>query len=286
MEKVKPVQRAIFNVHESVGGLEKSQSVSALPRGENQVFYLQGKQSSAYDDPIYCITQAMTNYAENSKERYIRSYTNDDGMLKIVAFTEQQMNDIVNFCCNDRKGFKSLLFSDITFQLGPFYLLLTVYNNTCLFHEGTNACPVMLGPLMLCMLKNRGTYDTLFQKMSFAVPGLACYPQGYQSDCEKTLRNSMALAFSHSVGYICMIHGKKNISEKCSKLDLSNKLVREIKEDIFGQGGLIYARSSKVFDEQCRQLKYKWHDLESAEKLSPSFFGISKSINRKISKIT
>ena len=271
LEKVKPVQRAIFNVHESVGGLEKSQSVSALPRGENQAFYLQGKQSSAYDDPIYCITQAMTNYAENSKERYIRSYTNDDGMLKIVAFTEQQMNDIVNFCCNDRKGFKSLLFSDITFQLGPFYLLLTVYNNTCLFHEGTNACPVMLGPLMLCMLKNRGTYDTLFQKMSFAVPGLACYPQGYQSDCEKTLRNSMALAFSHSVGYICMIHGKKNISEKCSKLDLSNKLVREIKEDIFGQGGLIYARSSKVFDEQCRQLKNKWHGLESAEKLSSSF---------------
>ena len=83
-----------------------------------------------------------------------------------------------------------------------------------------------------------------------------------------------------------MIHGKKNISEKCSKLGLSNKLIREIKEDIFGKGGFIYARSSKVFDEQCRQLKYKWHDLESAEKLSPSFFSTSKSINRKISKIT
>ena len=86
----------------------------------------------------------MTNYAENGKERYIRSYFNDDGMPKIVTFTEQQMNDIVNFCCNDRKGFKSLLFSDITFQLGPFYLLLTVYNNTCLFYEGTNTCLLCL----------------------------------------------------------------------------------------------------------------------------------------------
>ena len=139
-------------------------------------------------------------------------------MPKIVAFTEQQMNGIVNFCCNDRKGFKSLLFSDITFQLGTFYLLLTVFNNTCLFYEGTDTCPVMLGPLMLCMLKDQCTYDTLFQKMSSAVPGLAYYLQGYASDCEKDLRNSMALAFPHSVGYICMIHGKKNISEKCSNL--------------------------------------------------------------------
>ena len=68
-----------------------------------------------------------------------------------------------------------------------------------------------------------------------------------------------------------MIHGKKNISEKCSKLGLSNKLIREINEDIFDQGGLIYARTNKAFDEQCRQLKNKCHDLVSAEMLSPSF---------------
>ena len=40
LEKVKPVQRAIFNVYESVGGLEKSQSIGALPRGGNQALYL------------------------------------------------------------------------------------------------------------------------------------------------------------------------------------------------------------------------------------------------------
>ena len=122
-----------------------------------------------------------------------------------------------------------------TFQLGSFSLLLTVYNNICLFYEGTNTCPVMLGPLMVCMLKNQCTYDTLFQKMSSAVPGLACYLQGYASDCEKALSNSMALAFPHSVGYICMIHGKKNI----------------------------------WFME--RKTYQKWHDLELLEKLSPGF---------------
>ena len=181
------------------------------------------------------------------------------------------MNDTVNFCCNDRKRFKSLLFSDITFLLGLFYLLLTVYNNTCLFYEGINTCPAMPWPLMLCLLRDQCTYDTLFQKMNSVVPGLASYLQGYASDCEKALRNYMVLAFPHSVGYICMIHGKRNISEKCSKLGLSNKLIREIEEDVLDQGGLIYARSKKAFDEQCRQSKNKQHDLESAEKLSPSF---------------
>ena len=167
------------------------------------------------------------------------------------------MNDTVKFCCNDRKRFKSLLFSDITFQLGLFYLLLTVYNNTCLFYEGINTCPAMPWPLMLCLLRDQCTYDTLFQKMNSVVPGLASYLQGYASDCEKALRNYMVLAFPHSVGYICMIHGKRNISEKCSKLGLSNKLIREIEEDVLDQGGLIYARSKKAFDEQCRQSKNK-----------------------------
>ena len=68
-----------------------------------------------------------------------------------------------------------------------------------------------------------------------------------------------------------MIHGKKNISEKYSKLGLSNKLIREINEDIFDHGGLMYARTNKAVDEQCHQLKNNWHDLVSAETLSPSF---------------
>ena len=88
-------------------------------------------------------------------EGYTPSCTNDDAMSKGGAFSKQQMNDIVHFYCNDREEFKSLLFLDITFQLGRFYLLLTVYNNTWLFCEGTNTYPIMFRPLTLCMLKDQ-----------------------------------------------------------------------------------------------------------------------------------
>ena len=64
LEKVKPVQKTIFNAHESEGGFQKSQSIGALPWGGNLALYLRRKQSSAYDDLFYCIRQAMTNYAE------------------------------------------------------------------------------------------------------------------------------------------------------------------------------------------------------------------------------
>ena len=96
---------------------------------------------------------------------FIRSYTLEDGSPKVIAFIVKQLEDLANFCCLDKNQFKSMLFIDITFQLRPFYLLLTVYQNSTRFVKSTEGCPTMMGPLMLCMLKDECTYLTLFQKM-------------------------------------------------------------------------------------------------------------------------
>ena len=66
----------------------------------------------------------MKGYSETQEDRSQRSYTLDDDSSKVIAFTTNQVEDIANFCSNDKPGFKSLLFADSTFQLGPFYLLL------------------------------------------------------------------------------------------------------------------------------------------------------------------
>ena len=72
-----PVQNQYEGLTESVGGLNS--------------------------DPIFSITHVVTNYAENGQERFIWSYTNDDGPPKIIAFTDDQIDDLVDFCCNDRE---------------------------------------------------------------------------------------------------------------------------------------------------------------------------------------
>ena len=55
------------------------------------------------------------------------------------------------------------------------------YKNTTLYTENSSlpVCLVLLGPIMLCMLKDKALYITLFQKMTARIPGLKVYLQAY-----------------------------------------------------------------------------------------------------------
>ena len=76
---------------------------------------------------------------------YLRLWPNIDSSISTV------------FCCNDINGQKSILYADVTFQLGPFSVLVTPYRNTTLYTKNSSppVCPVPLGPTMLCMLKDK-----------------------------------------------------------------------------------------------------------------------------------
>ena len=121
-----------------------------------------------------------------------------------------------------------MLFIDITFELGPFYLLLTAYQNTTRFVKSTGACPTIIGPLMLFMLKDECTYLNLFQKVSAHMLGSRGCLQGYTSDHKKSVTNALAHEFLTAVSYICDVHAKRNIPKKCSKLALLKTLSSEI----------------------------------------------------------
>ena len=96
------------------------------------------------------------------------------------------------------------------------------------------------------MLKDECTYLTVFQKMTAQMPGLKAHLQGYASDHEKSLRNAFAREFPAAVSYICVVHAKRNISEKCSELGLLKSLSLEIIKDIFRQGGLLYCKTRVI----------------------------------------
>ena len=72
-------------------------------------------------------------------------------------------------------------------------------------------------------------------KNEFYCPWSCLLPSGIRIQLWEIPQEFDCTCLPHSVGYICMIHEKKNRSEKCSKLDLSNELIRETKEDIFDQ---------------------------------------------------
>eukprot|EP00112_Aurelia_sp_Birch-Aquarium-sp1_P000453 Seg1043.4 transcript_id=Seg1043.4/GoldUCD/mRNA.D3Y31 product="hypothetical protein" protein_id=Seg1043.4/GoldUCD/D3Y31 len=259
--------RALHNVSRDVGGLVGAEAAGQLPRNNRQVSYYASKTASKVEDPFNSITAQMRTYCDNDEERYVRTYSLDDSSAKVVLFTDTQVDDIINFCCNDRDGYKSLLYADITFELGPFFLLTTSYTNTALIDRKSGCPPAMIGPMMLCLLKDKETYLTLFQKLNSKAPALQLYLQGYSTDSEKALQQALAHEFPRSLQFLCYIHAKRNINDKCrSKLNLSQQLTNEILADIFSQSGLVYCQSTMEFREMVERLKMKWDSLEERER--------------------
>ena len=184
------VKRAVHDVEEAVGGLEFCNSMGALPRNERQVSYVKNSAKEKVVDPVLDITRKMKLESKDGAEKFMWCYSLDDDSPKVILFTDNQLDDLVNFCCNDVGGHKSLLYVDVTFQLGPFFVLMTTYKNTTLFTKRSDppTFPLMIGPMMLCMLKDKATYLTLFQKLTAQVTGLKAYLQGYSTDSEASLR--------------------------------------------------------------------------------------------------
>lgn len=146
-QKKAGLKRIVHNVEEDVGGFENCNSPGQLPRNKRQAKYLKAEchQHKIVKDPIFEITEKMKEQSETGK-KFIRAYSLDDDSPKVILFSDEQLADIANFCCDDVDGHKSILYADVTFQLGPFFVLVTSYCNTTLFTKRAThpVCPVML----------------------------------------------------------------------------------------------------------------------------------------------
>ena len=126
--------------------------------------------------------------------------------------------------------------------------------------------------MMLCMLKDKSTYLTLFQNITAQVPGLKVYLQGYSTDSEAPLRQALAQEFEKSLSFLCKPHAQRNIKDKCYKLHFSQSLTGVILGDIFGSGGLILADTEEDYKHRLDELTKKWDALEMAETGKPPNF--------------
>ena len=81
---------------------------------------------------------------------------------------------------------------DLTFQLGPFYLLVTSYKNTVLQVKGTNRHPSCIGPVMICLTKEETTYLSFIHRLNREIPGLSEHLHATGTDDERALRNALA----------------------------------------------------------------------------------------------
>ena len=133
-EKKTNPKRALFKTIKDSGGVCGAESVSSLPRNVRQVKNIKhqlGLTSSAAskgnNDPLMAVLELQ----KGSFSGFIREVACND-LPTVVLFTDQQVDDIVRFCCHKKPNLVSELAKDITFQLGTFYRLVSTFKTPCL----------------------------------------------------------------------------------------------------------------------------------------------------------
>ena len=123
-------KRALFEVTKQVDGVRDVTDISSLPRNEQQVKYIRRQQHQSEangKDPLATVLEMQkSNYGG-----FVRQVVCNDRPT-IMSFTDRQLDNIVKFCCQKKFSQVSELSVDVTFQLGPFYLLVTTFRNTIL----------------------------------------------------------------------------------------------------------------------------------------------------------
>ena len=114
----------------------------------------------------------------------------------------------------------------MTFNLGNFYVVVTTYRHLQLVTKRSGKEPVIMGPVMLCMKKDRAMYQSLFQKIVSHYPDIKQSMKAYGTDAKHPLRQALKLKFPFAVGFIWRTHIVRNLEHKLkSELFLSDWLL-------------------------------------------------------------
>ena len=262
-------KRALFLARKEAGGICGVESISSLPRNKKQVEYLARKPAErASKDPLASVLELQ----KTTFPGFIREVVCND-LPTVMLFTDRQLNNIVKFCGHNKADQVSELGVDVTFQLGPFYLLTTTFKNTVLRVKGANNHPSFLGPVMICMTKEETTYLSFIHCLNREIPGLSEFLHATGTDDERALTNALAAGFRHATPLLCYIHCQRNIKEKCRKLGLSSALVSRICQDLFkARTGLVWSNCQDEFDKNATAVMEEWETLERSEKVGPPAF--------------
>ena len=261
LKKNAGTKRALFMTVKEVGGVLGAETLGTLPRNERQVKYLK-KVAASTDgkstqrDPLATVIELQKGVLSG----FIRDVVCND-LPTVVLFTDQQIDNLVKFCCLQKPGFVSELGVDLTFQLGPFYLLVTSYKNTLLEVKKTKNAPSFLGPMMICLTKDYQTYLSFVHRLVREVPGFSSHLHVYGTDSEDALAG-----FQGASHLLCYIHCKKNVPQKMRQIGLSQGLTNRISADLFGKGGLVWSNSVEEFENRTANLIVEWDALERSER--------------------
>ena len=157
-------KKVYHNVEKKVGGLTGVSTISQLPRNTKQVYNVKGSKTKAggactsREGSLFRSLNSME--MEKEDERFHQQFIKTAGTFTHILFNRRQVNYIKSFCTLFNES--SVLSVDVTFKLGPFWAVVTTYQNLLLKHKVKKNHPVMIGPVALVKDKTEKSYGHLF----------------------------------------------------------------------------------------------------------------------------
>ena len=172
-DDVASARKAFHNVEKKVGGLTGASAVYQLPWNTKQVYNVKNMKAKSMvtirEDPLFWSLNSME--IEDDDQCFHQQFIKTTGTATHLLFNRRQVNDIKNFSTTFGKS--SVLSVNITFNLGPFWAVVTTYQNLILRRKAQQSHLVMIGPVALVKEKTEKSNSHLFKALISEEPSLS-----------------------------------------------------------------------------------------------------------------
>ena len=265
--------KVLKEVENSQGGVMEAKLSCDLPRDRRQIYNFKSAHEAKHQKSSIptgmprsdTLAHVMRECKESSSagEAFIRSVQAAPEPMCVLA-TNQQLSDLQSFCTASPSSGLSV---DPTFNLGPFYVTPTTYQNLLVETE-RGQHPIVLGPILIHQTKTFRPFHYFASTIISLNPELTKL-KAFGTDGEPELIKAFHVCFPQATHLRCTNHLRQNVKDKLLSLDISQSVSSEVLADIFGvqkgskfERGLIDANSKASFDTALEHLKHRWNNLE------------------------
>jgi hypothetical protein len=231
-------KKALREVESANGGVMEAMSSCELPRNRKQVYNLKHieqlkKESDCIPSgvslemgPLACVMQ-MCKDTINTDEAFIRAVDLASEPMIVLA-TNQQLVDLERFCCNQDHA--SILSVDPTFNLGPYYVTPSTYQNLMIENE-QGSHPIHLGPILIHHTKTLRPFHYFGSTLVSCKPSLLSL-RSFGTDGEPELAKAFRLCFPNAVHLRCTNHFRQNVKDKLRSIGVVRSVWKDFLSDI------------------------------------------------------
>lgn len=192
---------------------------------------------------------------QESRPEFVRKVLLTPGKAPtFVLYTDEQITDMRRFCCSDDNSYRrSIIGIDRTFNLGPCFVTVMVYENQAVVRNGTTRHPTFVGPMFLHWDGEYKTYCDFLSviRCEFDSHTTVSSSLVIGSDAEKALTKAVHDIFSGATQLLCVKHLQDNVIDYMrNKCGVPGTDRNSIVDRIFGEHGLAVAEDSVIYCER------------------------------------